>query len=145
MSIIAIRNGLVATIQAHGKWAASEISTCDLGISELCASMVFLQPARAAISPLTMMAGDNVRQKMRTYSIFGLVLVKDQGDPTKLLENMWVATDDIFDSVNRDDTLSGAACAAYIAEISRPSIDSFLSNGAHDFGYLTFRVDAQIF
>ena len=145
MSIVSIRNGLVATIVAGGKFDASQVSTCDLGISELCASMVFLQPARLAVTPLTMMAGDNVRQKMRTYSVFGLVLIKDMGDPTKLLSDMWTATDDIFDSVNRDDTLSGAACAAYIAEISRPSIDSFLSNGAHDFGYLTFRVDAQIF
>src|SRR3990167_386767 len=145
MSIVAIRNGLVSTIQAHGKWDASQISTCDLGIAELCASMVFLQPARIAVMPLTMMAGDNVRQKMLTYSIFGLVLVKDQGDPTALLANMWTAADDIYNSVNRDDTLGGAACAAYIAEISRPSIDSFISNGQHDFGYLTFRVDAQIF
>src|SRR3990172_3257470 len=91
MSIVAIRNGLVSTIQAHGKWDASQISTCDLGIAELCASMVFLQPARVAVMPLTMMAGDNVRQKMLTYSIFGLVLVKDQGDPTALLANMWIA------------------------------------------------------
>ena len=145
MGIVTIRNGAVATIQAGGKWAASEISTCDLGISELCASMVFLQPQRVAVTPLTMMGASMSRQKMRVYSLFGLVLVKDQGDPTKLLENMWVATDDIYDSINADDTLNGTACAAHIAEISRPSIDSFLSNGAHDFGYLSFRIDATVF
>lgn len=143
MTIVAMRNGLVTTIQNYGKWSASQISTCDFGIAELAASVVVLQPQSIRVTPLTHYASTNVRHKMQEHNIFGVVMVKDTGNPTQLLADMWTAVDDIYNSVNSDDTLNGAVKSAYIAEISRPSIDSFIEGQGQNWGYLTFRVVGQ--
>ena len=144
MSLVAIRNGTVKTIQNYGKWVASEISTCDFGIAEACASCVILQPGPGSVfEPITFMGGDSVRAKRNIWEQSGVVMVKDPGDPQALLGNLWTACDDIYNSVNADDTLGGAADAAMITSISRPSIDAFIDAGGVVLGFITFTVRAQ--
>ena len=58
------------------------------------------------------------RNKLRTWDISGIVLVKDPGNPLAFLAKMWDAVDDIYDSINSDDTLDGTACAAMVTRIS---------------------------
>jgi hypothetical protein len=146
MSLAAIRNGLVATIIGAGKWSASQVSTCDFGIMNLSASCVVLQPgAGTQIEPLTLMGGDNVRGNRIVWEIAGMVLVKDPGNPLSLLSSMWTACDDIYASVHADDTLGGAAQVAGIVNISRPSMDSFITDGNVDWGYINFAVRAEEF
>jgi len=144
MSLAAIRNGLVETIQNYGRFSASQISTCDFGIAESCASCVVLQPGPGSVfEPITLMGGDSVRAKRNLWEISGVVMVKDPGDPRVLLGNLWTACDDIYNSVNADDTLGGAADAAMITSISRPSIDAFIDAGGVVLGFITFTVRAQ--
>jgi len=150
MSIQTVRNGLVATIQAYGKWSATEISACDFGICAFSGSAVILQPGpNTMITPIaygTMGESSNPsRQKVVEYDIAGIVMVKDPGDPTAFLGSLWTAVDDIYNSVNSDDTLNGTACAANITNISRPSIDAFLNDGNTDYGFITFGVRAEVF
>ena len=143
MTIAAVRNGLVTTIQNFGKWSASQISTCDFGIAELTASSVVLQPGpNSLIEPLSYRSTACATTKGVTWDFTGVVLVKDPGDPRTLLGNLWVAVDDIFSSVNSDDTFGGVVEEAHIVSISRPSIDSFFTTGNVDFGYVTFSVRA---
>jgi len=146
MSLVLIRNGLVQTIKDAGHWNAAEISTCDFGIMNLSASCVVLQPGGGTqIEPLTLMGGDSVRGNRITWEIAGMVFVKDPGSPTCLLGSLWTACDDILASVHRDDTLNGAAQVAGITMISRPSMDSFVTDGNTDWGYIQFAVRAEEF
>lgn len=143
MTIQTARNGLVATIQNFGKWSASQISTCDFGIAELSASTVVIQPgANSMMEPLSMRSSGSTTKKGVAWDMTGVVLVKDPGDPRVLLGSLWTAVDDIFDSVNSDDTFGGAVEEAHITGISRPGIDSFFTTGDVDFGYITFGVRA---
>jgi len=149
MSISTIRDGLLKTIQDYGKWSSDETSGCDFGITTMSGSCVILQPGpNTTITPIsygTMGEAAGVRNKQIDYDIAGIVMVKDPGDPTAFLGSLWTAVDDIYDSVNSDDTLNGSACVAYITNISRPSIDAFISTGDADFGFITFGVRAQVF
>ena len=146
MSMVAMRNGLVTTIVGGGKWSSCEVSACDFGIMNLSASCVVLQPGGGTqIEPLTLMGGDNVRGDRVVWEIAGMVFVKDPGNPTCLLGSLWTACDDIFASVHRDDTLNGAAQVAGITMISRPSMDSFVTDGNVDWGYIQFAVRAEEF
>jgi len=145
VSFAGVRDGLVATIQAHGKWAASQISTCDFGIVELSASTVILAPGpNTSVRPFTF-EGDSPssRQKEVRYEISGYVFVKDPGDPTLLLGRLWTACDDIFGSVNRDDSLGGAVQAAHIATIGRPDPDLFYTLNGVAYAPVRFTVYAM--
>lgn len=147
MTIQTVRNGLIATIVAAGKWQPSEISACDFGVATFSGSSIVLQPGpNSRIRPIAdgsmTMSGCAARTKERTHDISGIVMVKDPGDPTLLLGLLWQAADDIFASVNLDDTLNNTCEAAYISSISRPSIDSFITSGDVDFGFITFSVAA---
>jgi hypothetical protein len=82
---------------------------------------------------------------MAVWDISGIIMIKDPGDPEAFLAGMWQAVDDIYRSVNLDDSLDGSACAATLTQISRPSIDAFISDGSVDFGFITFNVTAEEF
>ena len=145
MTIAAARDGLVTTIQNYGKWSASQISTCDFGIAEFCASSVILAPGGGtSIEPLTMMQA-NVRDKRVVWDMAGWVLVKDPGNPLAFLSRIWTAVDDIYGSVNSDDTLAGAVHAARVNRVSRPSMDTFIDMGGVDFAVIEFNVQAEEF
>ena len=144
MSLVAIRNGLVATIVDYGAWTAAQVSTCDFGIATTSGSCVVLQPgAGTVIEPITFMGVDTVRGKRNIWEISGIVMVKDRGDPTAFLGALWTACDDIYASVNSDDTFDSTAIAGMIRTISRPSIDSFIDAGGVIFGFITFTVRAE--
>ena len=143
MSYAGIRNGLVTTIQGYGKWAASEISTCDFGIVELSGSAVVLAPGpNTSIRPMAYQSTASARSKEITWDIVGYVFVKDPGSALTWLEQLWTAVDDIFNSVNRDDSLNGQAAGAYIATISRPDPDQFYRLRGIDYATLKFTVRA---
>lgn len=145
MSLVGIRDGLIATIVAHGKYKPSEISACDFGITEFSASCIVLQPGpNTRFYPqagLGSVCGSS-RTKRREWTIAGIGMVKDKGDPRALLGNLWQMCDDIYDSVNSDDTLDGKAMTSHITLMSRPSIDSFITDGNVDWGYITFALEA---
>ena len=145
MGLQTVRNGLVGTIQGFGRWAASEVSTCDFGVAEMSASCVILSPGTTIQRPTaygTMGATSGCRHKEVTHEISGYILVKDTGDPTALLSALWQGVDDFIDSVGYDDTLGGTAEAALVTRVSRPSPDAFITSGNHEWGYLTFTVQA---
>jgi len=146
MSFQTIRDGLIATIVSQGKWNSNEISACDFGIATLSGSCVVLQPGPGSfVSPLTfgVSACGGSRRKKRIWDIAGMVLVKDPGTATDFLGKLWQACDDIYASINADDTLDGTAQVANITMISRPSIDSFIAGEGADFGFITFGVTAE--
>ena len=146
MSLATVRNGLVTTIVGGGKWSSCEVSTCDFGLMTTSASCVILQPGPGTqIEPLTLMGGDAVRGLRVIWELSGMVFVKDPGAPTCLLGALWTACDDILEAVHRDDTLNGAAQVAMVSAISRPSPDSFVTDGSTDWGYISFTVRAEEF
>ena len=146
MSLVTVRNGLVETLKDSGKWTAAEISTCDFGLMTTSACCIILQPGPGTqIEPLALMGGDMVRGSVVRWEIAGMLFVKDPGNPTCLLGALWTACDDILAAVHRDDTLNGAAQVSGVTAISRPSIDSFVSDGSTDWGYISFTVRAEDF
>jgi len=146
MSLSNIRDGLIATIIAHGKFGPNEISACDFGIMEFSASCIVLQPGpNTRFYPVAgqgMSVCGGSRTKRQEWTIAGIGMVKDQGDPRALLGNLWTMSDDIFESIDSDDTLDGKALASHITLLSRPSIDSFINDGEMDWGYITFALEA---
>ena len=143
MSFVTARNGLVATIQAYGKFSASQISTCDFGIVELAASTVVIFPGpNTTITPLTFQSTASTRTKEVTYDIQGVVFVKDPGDPKAWLANLWTASDDIFNSVNLDDSLNGQIQAAHVTTRGRPDPDTFYRLNDIDYAGIRFSVRA---
>lgn len=145
MTLIGIRNGLIATVVAQGKWAASEISSCDFGIATLCASCVVLQPGPGTVITPTAIgtaACGGTTRKTKEWDITGMVLVKDPGDATTFLGELWTACDDIFTSIDADTTLDNSCDESYLSTISRPSLDAFIEGEGTDFGFITFNVRA---
>ncbi|MHA2135272.1 MAG: hypothetical protein ACW99J_15535 [Candidatus Thorarchaeota archaeon] len=146
MSLADIRDGLIATVVAYGKYGPSEISACDFGITEFSASCLVLQPGpNTRFYPqagLGQSACGSTRKKRKEWTIAGIGMVKDKGDPRVLLGDLWKMCDDIYDSVNSDDTLDGKAMTSHITLMSRPSIDAFITDGDVDWGYITFALEA---
>jgi len=146
MSMSDIKDGLMAVLLDSGKWDAGEISSCDFGVTEFSASCVIIQPgpnSRFYVEAgLGRSACGSTRMKRREWTISGIGMVKDQGDPRALLGNLWTMCDDLYDAINADDTLNGKAMASHITLMSRPSIDSFVNDGNTDWGYITFALEA---
>ena len=145
MSLQGIRDGLLATLLSSGKWKESELSGCDFGVTEFSASCIVIQPGPNSrmypIAGTTSTCGGS-RMKRKEWSIAGIGLVKDVGNPQELLGRMWQMCDDIYDSINVDDTLNGSCMASHITLMSRPSIDAFVSDGEIDWGHITFAIEA---
>ena len=143
MSLASIRNGLVTTIVGYGKYSSAEVSACDFGIMNTSASCVVLQPgAGTIITPISYGTG-TIRSKTKLWSITGKVFVKDVGNAKTMLGNLWTACDDIYESVNSDDTLNTSCDAARITSISRPSMDTFVTDGNIDWAFIDFEVIAE--
>ena len=143
-----MRDGLISVLADASMFSRDQISACDFGIAMQNACSIIVQPgAGSNFQPLTFgtfAAGAcKNRQQMENWSITGILLVKDQGNPEQLLGDLWRGADDLFDAINADNTLDGNACMSRITAISRPSIDAFVTAGDHDFGFLTFDVEAQ--
>ena len=141
MSLVGMRNGLVTTFQTYGKYSASQISACDFGVIEMSTCAIVLQPGpNSTVTPNVFQTTDT-RGKLIEWEIYGVGLVKETGgDSRTLLGNLWTMADDIFNSVNSDDTLNNSVMAAYVTTISRPSVDSFIETGGALLGFLTFVV-----
>ena len=146
MSLSEIKNGVMANLLASGHWDAGEISSCDFGITEFSASCVIIQPgpnSRFYVEGgLGRSTCGSTRIKRKEWTIVGIGMVKDRGDPRALLGDLWTMCDHIYDSIDADDTLDGKCMASNITLMSRPSIDSFVNDGNTDWGYITFAIEA---
>ena len=146
MSLQNIRDGVLANLLASGKWDAGELSGCDFGITEFSASCVIIQPGPNTrfypIAGLGRSTCGSTRAKRKEWTIAGIGMVKDKGKPQDLLGKLWQICDDIVDAIDADDTLEGNAMTSHITLLSRPSIDSFVSDGETDWGYITFALEA---
>lgn len=146
MSLQNIRDGVIANLLASGKWDQSELSSCDFGITEFSASCVIIQPGPNTrfypIAGLGRSTCGSTRTKRKEWTIAGIGMVKDQGDPRALLGDLWTMCDHLVDALDADDTLDGNAMASHITLLSRPSIDSFISDGETDWGFITFALEA---
>ena len=141
MTLSNIRTGLVTTIVDFGKWSGTEVSACDFGIMDSSASCVLLQPGPGTAIVAATYGTNTVRDKIRNWNIDGFVFIKDPGDATALRSNIWTAVDDIYNSVNSDDTLNGTSDGAMITTIGlRPEM---LTDGTIDWAVIEFGVIAQ--
>lgn len=141
MSLSALKDGALQTLVNGGHWTSTEVSGCDFGIATRSASAVILQPGpNSNFRRLSM--GDPT-DKYQIWNIAGIVMIKRPSDSTQLLNMVWQACDDIYDTFDGDDTLNGAACTALVTQISRPSIDSFISDGATDWAWVEFIIQAE--
>jgi len=143
MSLQAIRNGLFALFTASGPYAATEVSTCDFGIIgdvSTCA-IIFMPGANSYIDPETL---GWVRDKHIYWDIAGRGYIKFDGDATGLLSKVWQIHDDIFGTVNKDDTLQGSACAAAVKSLNFNPDVAVDAAGAL-WGVVNFRIVAEEF
>jgi len=140
MTSVAMRDGAVTTFVNFGRFNSCQVSASDFGIMENSACCIVLQPGQNSSAIPILLQSIDTRRKQIEREIYGMGFVKDQGNPKALLGNLWVMVDDIYDSVNSDDTLNGSVLAAHVATISRPSVDSFIEAGTATFGFITFVV-----
>ena len=148
MTLIAIRNGVLDVLVNSGKWTRAQVSACDFGIAEQSACSVILQPGADSRFELLDYGGMapgacGARDKIRSWRINGILLVKDRGDPKLLLGDLWTGADDLYTALSGDDTFNGSACAGQLETISRPAIDAFVESAGADYGFLTFSVLAS--
>ena len=108
MSLIAVRNGIVATLSACGPYSASEISTCSFGpLESVSGCAVIIMPI--GDTPLTPDRDDgtNAMNMAVDWEVTGWVYVKDTGQGESTLARIWQAHDDIRDTLVKDNSLQG--------------------------------------
>lgn len=148
MTLAAIRAGVIATLVDSGKWTNAQVSACDFGIAEQSACSVILQPGADSRFELLNFgtfgpAACGARDKIRSWRINGILLIKDRGDPKLLLGDLWKGADDLYTALSADDTFNGSACSGQLETISRPAIDAFVESAGADYGFLTFSILAS--
>ncbi len=60
----------------------------------------------------------NVRHYQRTWRIGGTVWLRDSGQATKVLNGLWQAYDDLYNTISKDDSLNNSCQGAYLANVS---------------------------
>ena len=145
MSIQAIRNGLFATLTACGPYAAAEISACSFDVLEATAAcaITYFPNGISEIEP-DRQGTYNSRNYYRTWRIGGTLWLRDTGDPQALLGRIWQGYDDLFNTLSKDDSLNGSACAARLASISTER-DRFWEAGGHLWKPVEWTVIAEEF
>ena len=148
MTMSAIRDGILDVLVDSGKWRRDQVSACDFGVAVKSACAVIIQPGPdSRIEPKDYgtfgTSACGASNKMRSWRFNGILLIKDRGDPTLLLGDLWKGADDLYSALSGDDTFNGTACAGNLESISRPSIDAFVEAGGLDFGFLTFSILAS--
>ena len=145
MSLQAIRNGLVTTLAACGPWAASEISTCSFDVLEhasACAVVILPGPT-SEIDP-DRLGSANRRNYLRRWNMTGTLYIRDTGDPVAVLSRTWQGHDDLFNTISKDDSLNGSACAARLLRINGMP-GQFVEAGGHLWKPVEFIVEAEEF
>ena len=80
----------------------------------------------------------------RFWDIAGRLYIKDTGDPKRLLSLVWQAHDDLYNTLSKDDTLAGAACAAQVTRFGY-DMDTFAEHGGALWAVVEFGVTAEEF
>lgn len=145
MSLAAIRNGVYHMLTASGPWSQNEISTCDFGVLEGAATcaIVFLPNTETRIEP-DRFGTTNSRNYHRYWGMRGRLYIKDTGDSTALLSKVWQGYDDVYNTLSKDDSLNGSACAARLTKFSFD--DSFAIEAAGQmWAVVEFGIQAEEF
>jgi len=105
MTLQAIRNALYNQLVTCGPYAASEVSTCSFGVLETTATcaLVFMPGTDSAFEEIAGTATAGLDYKH--WSIGGSVYIRDSGDHQKLLNLVWQAHDDLWNTVQKDRSL----------------------------------------
>jgi hypothetical protein len=142
MTIIAARNGLVATLSACGPWTAAEISTCDFGIMErVSACAIIITPTgESNIEPLTIGGKAVAFNDLPTWDLTGEVYVRFTGDSPAFLSKIWQAIDDVHKTVKKDRTLGGNVSHAWVTKFIY-NVNEGYDMAGKDYGVVRFKVE----
>ena len=70
--------------------------------------------------------------------------IRDTGDPVAVLSRTWQGHDDLFDTISKDDSLNGSACAARLLRINGMP-GQFVEAGGHLWKPVEFIIEAEEF
>ena len=144
MSLQVIRNGTARTFSSCGPWLDAEISTCSFDPLEFTSScaIVFLPGTDSRIEADRLARGP--RNYHRYWKVAGTLYIKDTGDPKRLLSLVWQGHDDLFNTISKDDSLNGSACAAQLTRLSYNK-NTFVSMHGHDWAVVDWDIVAEEF
>ena len=146
MSIASIRGGLYTHITTCGPWAANQVSTCsfdNLESTNGACAITFFPEGTTTIEPLTMGRSNVVEDKV-DWRIGGTLWIRDTGDPTDVLNRIWLGYDDLLTTLRKDNSLGGTAQAAFLVSITQRTVD-FRTAGGHLWKPVDWVVVAQEF
>ena len=86
----------------------------------------------------------NNRNETRHWRIGGTVWLRDTGQATKVLNGIWQAYDDIYNTLSKDDSLNGSAKASQVTAISN-QFGQFMNQGGQLWKPVNFVVIADEF
>ena len=144
MSLVSIRNGLVATLSACGPYLATEISTCDFGIiNGVSGSAIIITPTGESNIELATMGGNAVAlNEYPIWAVTGEVYVVFTGDSPAFLSKIWQGIDDIRTTIGKDVTLQGAVGFARVTRFRFNINEAFEMSGI-DYGRFSFQLEAH--
>ena len=143
MSLAAIRAGLYTTFTACGPYLGSEVSTCDFGGLESTGAgscLTFFPDGNSPLEPISF-GTCNVFNYKREWHIGGTVWLRDGGTPTKILNEIWLAYDDLFNTIKKDASLNNSCQGAYLAQIAN-QFGNFVKMGGQVWKPINFTVIA---
>lgn len=145
MSLALIRAGLYTTLTACGPWSGSEVSTCDFGgLERMSGCCITLLPdGQSQITPDSF-GTLNSRNYLRAWRIGGKLWIRDDGDPLSTLNRLWLAYDDLYNTLSKDDSLNGTAKAAHV-EVIANQFGQFFKMGGQTWKPVDFVVVAEEF
>jgi hypothetical protein len=107
VSLQAIRNALYA-----------QLSTCSFSVLETAATcaIVYLPGNGTTFEEMT--GTPTAGLDYKHWAISGGVYIRDSGDPQRLLNLVWQAHDDLWDTIQKDRRLGGAADNARLVSMA---------------------------
>lgn len=146
MTLQAVRAGLYTTLTACGPYLGSEVSSCDFGGLESTGAgscLTFFPDGVSQIDPIAL-GTFNHRNNQRAWRIGGTVWLRDSGQATKVLNGLWQAYDDIYNTISKDDSLNGSCQEAHVAQIAN-QFGQFVNMGGQLWKPVNFAVVALEF
>ena len=145
MSLQAIRTGLMQTLTACGPWSTTEVSSCSFDpLEHVSACAIIIQPGPTSEIDPDRLGSANRRNYLRRWNLTGTLYIRDTGDPVAVLSRTWQGHDDLFDTISKDDSLNGSACAARLLRINGMP-GQFVEAGGHLWKPVEFIIEAEEF
>ena len=139
-----LRNGVTQTLVACGPYSVLQVSTCDYGVVERssgCAIMFNFD--EADFEPITYGA-NNQPTKFGVAKFNGECYIQFGGDGQAYLGKVWTAIDDLRATFDKDDSLQGSACMAWVSRF-KYNIDEGYEMGGKDWGLVRFTLTIHDF